>query len=541
MKTTKILIFLLLAGMVSATCETTWDYCGTFNLPNVNSGIYTPCLPGDTCPVGYSNYLYLELPDNNTYNKYGNQYILTNASNVYINVVNASTGWDVKGLLPAGYAAGGIVLTTNNSNNYAAPTYASITLCLNGTYNNGYPKVTLGSLPVCATGVFCAGITTHYLSEFTQYYLRNWTFRDEINNNLYNFTKQNATLTAWCPDYTQAVYNLTVLGNGGSLAFKFKERPKFSLMINNTNFISIPRIRDDMQYDLTDNYYVPQASGLNYSLVLADYTGGQFYGSELTIVANINDTLGNIHVQHFDQSNVQTVNLLPNNQYKFIVSTNLSTRDLGPVVLDSSTTVKYVIVSTPDIASGGNIWDGLNMTVTQDSNGLNMVCTIQSAYTTTGYFSLYNTSTNPYTLITWATPANGRDLAFTIPFPNGLDTYYYECDTNDTTNGLHFKSGLVMPRNSSMYYSGFANLSIPSSILGIGKTKFLNLMSVCISIVVAGLFSAISYGTGGIVFAFTLMIFYFIGYFTTTQLTIGMIVVLACMIKLAENRFGVVT
>jgi hypothetical protein len=371
---------------------------------------------------------------------------------------------------------------------------------------------------------------------FNQYYNRYWTFRDE-NSGLFNFSANNAVLTGWCQDYSQFTLNLTTsVDLNNTIWLNTLEQPKYFL----TRPTLLSRVRQDSFHILADSYYVPASDGLNYTFTLNDYTGGQFYKSVLTIIENVNDTLGNIYVEQFDESNVLYANLKPNTQYSFKITSATSTRDLGAIYLDSLNLVRSIVVSRPDMNSFTSRWDGLNISITSNYNASTLNCLINSATQTNGFFTVYSTNTTPYTMVSNSSSFNIYTATFNYAANRSIQ-YYTTCYTIDTVYGLRQYTSLINFQNTSQYYGGFGTLNVPATIFGIGKTKFLNLISVTIALVVAGLFSAISMGTGAIVFGMVIGLFYFIGYFITSPMTIGLIIFLAIMIKLSENRFGVVT
>ena len=521
----EIIILLLLGGMVSATCQTQWDYCGTFTLPNILDPYY-------------DGHAYISTPkyniilDTNSKNILGEYYVYENYSNVYMSITNVTSGWVIDGYNPS---FSGIRLSTNNSNNTGQTQSSTVKICLTGIgYNNNFTTI---PPHFCVGGWSCEDQRNIAMSEFTQYYRRLWTFRSDASNSIYNFTGHTAQLNVWCNDYSQATINLTsTVGSQGNYTIQTIQQPKFFLIVDNL----IPRVRQDSQNFLADNYYVQTGDGLNYTFTLQDYTGGQFYKGYLTITETVNDTVGNIHVQQFDQSNIQYVNLRPNIQYDFRVSNDVSLRDLGPVYLDPFTTNRNVVVTRPSLTSLASRWDGLNISITNNYDLSSITCTISSNSFTNGYFLVYWTGSSPYTLVSNTSAPLIQSATLTYTGNNSLQ-YYCTCYTNDAVYGERRVTNLVSFQNSSQYYGGFGKLSIPSNILGISKVRFLNIASVSISLLVAGLFSAISMGTGAIVFGMTIGLFYYIGYFITSPMTIGMIVFLGIMIKLSENRFGVVT
>jgi hypothetical protein len=185
-------------------------------------------------------------------------------------------------------------------------------------------------------------------------------------------------------------------------------------------------------------------------------------------------------------------------------------------------------------------WDGLNISITTNYNASTLNCLINSATLTDGFFTVYSTNTTPYTMVSNSSSFSIYTTTFNYAANRSVQ-YYTTCYTIDTVYGLRQYTSLINFQNTSQYYGGFGTLNVPDSIFGIGKTKFLNLISITIALIVAGLFSAVSMGTGAIVFGMVIGLFYFIGYFITSPMTIGLIIFLAIMIKLSENRFGVVT
>lgn len=514
-----LLILLLLVGNAAATCQTFYDYCWTFNLPegaDVTEFYSTP----STDILAATNIQ-------------GEFYLDQNLQTIYVNVSNgASTKvWEGWNAVTAGISAQHYLYFNSSGAIPPAGVKSNVTVCLNGSDTiDLLPDATLISYPVGA------GFSEMSLDKFAEYYRREWTFKDN-NNQVFNFTNTTAVLNAWCDTYSQVSLNLTdVVGDDGVLTVQTLEQPKFFLYYED----NLPRIRQDRVNFLLDNYYISSTPGANYTFTLVDYTGGECYQSYLSILSNINDVIGKVHVQQFDQSNIQYANLEPEMQYTFNVDCTTSFRNLGPVYLDGVNVDRNVVVSNPTLNPLASRWDGLNISISSNYNTVLVTCVVGSTSLTDVSFLLYSTNTTPYTLIG---EENASDVltATLSQAGNRSLQYYADCYTSDTTYGVRERTQLINFQNSSLYYGGFGTLTLPDTIFGLSKTRFLNLTSVSIALIVAGLFSAISMGTGAVVFGMTIGLFYYIGYFITSPMTIGLIIFLGIMIKVSENRFGVVT
>lgn len=532
----EVIILLMLSGMVAADCTTSWVACtNNITLPTNDlsggSQFYVLDLNSIMCNATYCGSQQL------CKNAKGECLVNDSARNVEVFITNSTdttNGATYTG--PQYYdqdETKHYIIVKRITCLSGCPTISStptIKLCVNNTIQ----KISSNSGPVGSPDFLAVRA-----SDFNMNYNRYWTFRDDVTNNLYNFSLNNsgATLTAWCDSYTQATFNLTTSVNpSNSLWINTLQQPKFFL--NRVGLIS--RIREDSPFILGDNYYVQSQNGLNYTFILVDYTGGQFYKSTLTITENVNDSIGNIYVAQFDQSNIIKANLRPNTQYSFKVTSSTSTRDLGAVYLDGDTLQHNVVVSRPDVLPFTSRWDGLNISITSNYDTQTITCAILSTTLVDASLSVFSTNTTPYTLIAVSNASSVLSSTLTVNANRSI-IYYAKCFTSDSVYGVRERTQQINFQNTSQYYGGFGSLTVPDTIFGVSKTKFLNIASVAVALTVAGLFSAVSMGTGAVVFGVVIGLFYFIGYFITSPMTIGLIIFLAIMIKLSENRFGVVT
>jgi hypothetical protein len=272
-----------------------------------------------------------------------------------------------------------------------------------------------------------------------------------------------------------------------------------------------------------------------------DYTGGNFYQGELKILKNINDVVDIIHVQRFDQSNLQYINLPSNQQYKFVVTGNGSVRDLGPVYLDSIQTTRYVIVSRPNLNPFASRWDTLTIDLDGDYTTKTITCSVNTTVSTTTYLDVYYANQTPYILFSAITPEAGTSVVLTQSITDENLTYYASCYTDDTTYGVRTVNKLIKLYNTTQYYDGLGDLDFGDTILGESKIDFLNWVSVVVIVIVAGLFSEVSMGTGAIAVGLATSFMWYIGLFVIPEIIVLSILTIGVMMKLSEKRFGVIT
>lgn len=538
-----LIVLLLMARCVVGDCYTGFDYCMNYTLP-----MKAECQSYPGCSYVSVHRIYFNLPFScsptcqNTLlckNMFNECYFAQGLQNVYVSIMNST---DIQAQVlgvndgernPSQNYTLEVVESTatcnmwEGDNNCSFPAYLSV--CINGSattyahpYFHNYPLVGGSS-----------EIITAKVADFTPYYHRIWTFRSDYNNSIFNFTKRNANLSAWCDSYSLITINLTAaMKTNQNISIQTIQEPKYSLYLDNLQ----PRVRQDKDHFLSDDYYVPDTKGSNFTFILVDVSGGEFYNGELKVTDTINDTVGFLSIQQFDSSNTQYINLIPEHDYKLTVSSPTSSRDLGANFLSAASLTKYVIVSRPTLNPNGNKWDGLSIDITGNYTVPSISCGITSVdYVLTTFNITYSNGTS---IGDWS--SSGTTVGYTETIPTNQVNYNVRCGAYGTDGLFREYATTVVLRNESVYYSGLGNLTFPGQIMAIDSSMFLSLVSLAVILIVAGLFSAVSMGTGAIVVSITALLFYFIGFLDTTPMTIGMIISLAVMLKLSENRYGVV-
>jgi len=531
--TTKLLsyiVMLLLIGFVTASCEVQpqysprEDYCLNISIDHPDS----------------TNNVYFSLGGDYGKNSLSKDYVDTNLQNVYFEIVNttdadgAKFGFDSIAAIssignPLRYGA--ILRCMSCTAPCSSQATSHLIVCLNGTRDFNYNTssrqggVNYNSTPQTVT-----------LTDFTKLYTRNWTFRDETTNQLYNFTGSNSTLKTWCDAYSEFSINLTdKIGDGGSIIVQTKETPKFFATVNS----QIERVRQDPQQRLYDNYYLTTSHTDPYTLTLQDFTGGQFWGSTLKIYKSINDTLGIVHSEQFPIDGIVTPSLINNTQYKFVVVGDTSTRDLGGIFIRDDNTVRNIIVTQPDFSQYLNTWRGLTISLTQDYDTSTVGCTMNSTLTENVVFTVKNITSDEY-VYDYNVTGDGTNvvLSYTITDNNG--SYYLCCSAHNSVEGIRSLCQVVNVRDLDAIQYGF-DLNLPERVLGVSRATVYKLVSIAILVIVAGIFSQQSYGTGSLVTASCLSFFYYIGWFPIPQIMVAFIWTLAIFTKISEGRKGVPT
>jgi len=247
----------MLIGYATADCSIGYDYCGNLTY-SLNYPTYDASEAGAKYP-----YFSLNFTDFTTNNAYIGQYIQDNLTNAEFTLYNTSDVW----IKIYGVENKRMWFQTNydNSTQTLMPT---INVCINKTLGNNYPNYT-------TITDFCPG-TCFFLQKYnllktdlTQYYTRNWTFKDE-SDVLFDFTGKTANLNIWCNNAGPFDINLTDrVGSGGSLIVQTSEKPLYTAEVDSY----LTRIRQDAEHFLLDDYLLSSVNtSSQYSFLLSDYT-----------------------------------------------------------------------------------------------------------------------------------------------------------------------------------------------------------------------------------------------------------------------------
>lgn len=519
--TTALLTLILFSGLVSATCQTYEDYFINYTIPATISGSFNLTFQDRGYDTTTNCYSLGDIGENME----GQCYIWGNLTNVRIKLINGSSTYQY---FPVDVAdPDGAILYVQQVDSGTGGVSTYIELSLNGT-DQVYAHTMVA--PAAALG---SDIVNLQQSEFTARYRRNWTFRNETSNALYDFTGTNSTLKAWCNDYSEFEMNLTELvGSGGSLTVQTLGRPKFFLTAGDIS----ARVRQDTPYLLRDDYYIPDVSGSQYTFTLQDYTVGDCKESTLAIQRSIADELKNIHVEQFEQDYIIRPFLENNTQYKTILYCTDSTRDLGPMYIVDSDLTKTILVTRPDLGDFQYSYQGVTIDITKDWGASQVGCSIESEVTTTGYFEVYNyTGSGSTTLDHVGTPTTGTSISFTYTVGDQNGTYNIKCAVNDTTYGLREVNELMFLRNDSAMYEGF-DLDTPSTIAGLSREFLFNFISLVAVIGVLGLFSQENLGTGALIGGMMAVGVWYVGWLAVAQVAIAVVIFWAVFIKLSEGK-----
>ena len=508
MKTiTTLLVVLMLISSVDATCR---SYCDYFmNVTTISQG----------------NLSIASIYEAATENGEGQVYVWSNLSNVLITPTNGTKLFDFYV-----YDDGGIIfVNVTDACAGGCPSYeGAIEICLNGTENEyTYNEITTGTP---------GGTETAYtLTSFTRYYRRNWTFREEETNDLFDFTNIAADLDVACENYAGFTENITdKVGSGGSITVQSLEEPK-NILISP----GIVRVRQDTDYSLKDDFYLAAttADAMEHTFTLVDHTGGQFKNAYIYIRKPIGGSLKNIHVEKFWDDNLIFPYLLNQTQYNIrLVGT--STRNFDPLTINDNDLDKDIPVTIPDFGQIPARWDGLNISLTTSWDNKQVACAYTSDVAITlAEFYVYNTTSTPYTQLYNANDtAASASISYVVPHEN--DTYLLKCVVTDSTHGIREITELHSLRNETAIYRGF-DLNLPATTFGITRAWVYKLASLFIIFIVFALFSALSFGTGSIAGVTSVIFFVWIGWLTAPWWFMGFLAFFALFMKLTENRVGV--
>jgi hypothetical protein len=518
-----------MGGWASAqTCYTGYDYCATFTLPNIF--VYD----AEGAP---SIYQFYDLSGITESNMDGVPYVNSSVENVFAAITNPAG--NVVWAVPKLESAGGVrrIYTTVNRTDINGSTPSTMQICLNGTYRNsritGVP-ITTRTNPI------------KYLSlpEFTQYYRRNWTFIDETTGAAFNFSGTNTNMNIFCPSLDQVQLNLSTYTIGQNIVIQTKEKPKYMVTVNSL----AARIRQDSNFFLQDNYLLSKSStALMFSVDLQDLTGGQYYKSSIAFLKPINNTMFKVDVQAFDTSNYVYPLLQNNTQYSIVLTTadGTNTRNIGPQwISDFPSTSKSVIVTTPDIAPTNMRGGNLNMTILSNYSTAQLACIYSSATTITlAEFYVYNVSSGGQ-VQTYYSNSTVQVGTLSYTADNMSMNYWTKCRIYDTGDCVNAQGGycnieqLVTFTNQTGLFKGM-NLNLTSSTMGLSSSFLYSVIATVIILIIAGIFGAASYGTGGIVATILNGFFVVVGWLVEPWWYVTYLIVLAVLIKWGENRVGV--
>ena len=517
-----LLAILLLAPLASASCQSLCSWYGNITLTELE-GIDKG-----------GNLSLLTIAGELGNNIDGLAYISQDLTNVDIQVTNGSRYFDY------------YVYNTTYDNDAAYMIYLNVSdgclgipgvcpsyqgyleLCINGSAVLTHPYMNDGD----PTGT----LTTQTIqsSDLSQYYTRNWTFYDESDGSIYDFSSENATLKVWCETFDEFTINLTdVVDTGGSLSIQTRDKPKYFLDLN----LNPSRIRQDKDIELKDGYYITTAAAELYTLRLVDYTGGQFYKSTMSIQGVVNDALKNIHVEEFPTDNIIYAYLQNNTQYKILLD-GADERDLGQMYVTDEDLARDIVVTKPSFSNFTYRWDDLVMSFTEDWANSQVGCHFNSTSNTTCSMQVYNITGSDYILDYTSGGTSGTDVALAFTVDNNTDSYLVRCISNHPTLGVRDKSVKLQMWNETGFFKSF-ELNIPDKIVGVSRTFFYKMLALTLILAAGGIFSTHTMGTGAVVMSGVLAFTVYINWFPVSQWFVGFIAFMSFMIKLSEGRQGV--
>jgi len=512
------IILYFLADMASASCATGFDYCANITITGktnitvsqtvnyVGESWFGWSIGGIYKDVSQRYYF----PENNTMD---NSYITAVAGAAsytnYSIISDALTPMIYVDYLP-GFGGGG-------------PSYLMI--CLNVTNDQTHPTIDAADT---------AAANKKILSEndFTKYYSRNWTFKDELTNNLINFTNHTSNLEVLCPTLSSFDINLTSrIPDGGSIIIQTIELPRNILSIDDFG----QRVRQDNDYQLQDTFYALSSStgAENYQFILQDYSGGDCFKSNLVITKTIDDNVEIVHNEKFEQDNIVRAYLTNNTYYGIDLFCSNSTRNLGSMLIVDDDLSRSVFVSRPDFGGYPFLWDSATLWLTQNLSIPSVGCTVNSTESTRGYFEVYNVSSSGALTKDYYATSTGTTIQFSKTVGDLNGTYLIHCAVNDTTYGLRETKWKI---TFEWLKVNPANMGTPATILGLSSRFFYNAVSIVLMVGILALFSAESMGTGAIIGVSVGVGLYYIGWWTVPMEFVGFIFFTGIFIKTREFR-----
>jgi hypothetical protein len=289
--------------------------------------------------------------------------------------------------------------------------------------------------------------------------------------------------------------------------------------------------------------YLPNASNSvsQYALQLYDYTGGQWYKSNLLVQSVINNTQYDIDNASFSQDNL-IYGWYQNGSRVKLTAKSLSGRtvNLGYITMETSNPTRNIILSTPIMNEPVAMYSDLIVTFTQDYASGQVGATVTTTETTSvSNFSVSNLTSGALALSYMAQGTGTTSFTYTLPDKSKtvqlelyLDSPKYGIQrwTKEVTLG-----NATFPLNSSAF-----GQPLPTTMLGSTSVLVKKLISVFLIIFIFFVFcKATDYGTGVLVGVGSFGFFWYVDWIPQSTIPFWFIAVMAFaafMIKMFERR-----
>jgi len=496
----KLLILLLLAGCVNATCQTDFDYCMNITIPTMPEETFIPdsCLTDPrTFPIDLSAW-------NGLTDLEENDYVSGNLSRVYVAVYNTtntkfdlyvdntSSTWDGDPRYPQELDYYYLKLVRRvPADTETSASGVIVKICMGGLgyyphiYDNTYPPAINLS---CTDGIYGK---KPEVSEFTKYYRRNWTFLYEGNGSIYNFGGHNATLTVSCPGLSSFNINMTLYGSNSSMTAQTIQWPRYSLQVD-----GVERLRQDKEDFLKDNFIFYDLTQ-NYRFNLVDYTAQ--CNNLLYFQKTFGDTLQNVWVGTFGMERDAYVYLSNSSEYRiYVLCQDNSIRDFGSMTLVGSTT-KNIEVTNILLSGAVNKYSGgLTTSFSSDVDSQTLSFNYAKTSGSLSYLNMtvYDISESPMEEVYSVEAADTPSGSLTYNVGNVSHTYWLVTSIINDGQRIYKSASLTCTNQTIGYY--LVDLNLPPTVLGVYAATIYKLIALGGVVTLALGFAPIDAGYGAV-------------------------------------------
>jgi hypothetical protein len=511
------------------TCKTDWDYCmfDTRNQLDYLNGVnYT--LSNQL--MGVTEALFVYFPgwystSQNIIPWYNNDhtyYMKKDGSNVYVNLSDSACSYmlssDPNPLIVHVKCSGGVGTFPDNI----------VKICLNGsgTYSHN---------PYAPDGVPYSTVYD-FASHASQYYYRNWTLREETTNYPVDLAAHDVNIYAYCSSVGGFSYNMSQRGGNNNIIIQTTEKPHYVLTYDDNP----PRVRDDVEKQLKDIYYVSSAASTKYTFLLADYSGGQHQGDTLYIQKSISGAWDNIYVYDFPTDNYVYVGLVNNTQYKLVLKNEIQTVDMGFFWPNGVDTSKTISVNVPYVSDKVTWYKDVQVGWTQDFATGQVGAVVTTPLNISSTFEVYDASANTYVKLYGATSTGSTVYAYSLT--DKTKPVYIDLIV-DHPDGQKKRDKLVLLYNESSPLNNSAfSAPLPTEMLG-SSTSSLKKMFVLIFCWFIFLIAckASDYGTGALLATIWYSFFWYVAWIPQTEVPFWFIALMgtvAASMKIFEHRYN---
>ena len=326
-------------------------------------------------------------------------------------------------------------------------------------------------------------------------YAYNVSFRREDTDVIYNFNGTSSYLTFYC----QAPYEgfpIAIDASNTSYLVLTKTPANLFAQVNS----GLSRTMDTSG-NWTGTMYLPWWNGTTYSYyapVLRDFSGGMWYGAQVTLDTNVNMTMVTVINDTFQLTdNRAPMYLINNSRYHMYITKNNVVYDLGFIRADPVTPIpSEVDIGVPP----HNLVytdDGISYQWTQDYDTNQVGAYVSSLYfPVNALFNVYNATSTGYVL-TYSSNMTGGVINYAYTVPNRNMSYYLRLYIN---GAQPYERMVLLYNSSNMMNESVLNRPLPAQILGMATQTWKKLAVVLFCwFIVYTMCKATNYGIGAMV------------------------------------------